>query len=903
MGRKNKPQGQRQQPRRQTADSRSGSSDASLPPTSGTPSPEGAAALPACSPPVPASPEPVEPAESPAADAVPREEPAAAAAAVSSESPSPAPPESASPAPLEEPPSPAAEVVPAAPQPQRDEEPPRPQIPVEPQPQPQPQPQPVVAVPASAGARRVVRPPGPATGRAPRPTRDSAAEQSALGRSEGAGSVGVAGDSSSSSSSAKPASRAGGLYARVSSWLWSGSSSSSSDSNSSNSSSSSSSSSSVGDAAREGGLHFTSDRIVFADFDVLELQGGRVPVLVVAYETLGLQVWRTDAPAGITLLYYYPGLAVRLARVLHLAAGAGDDAVLAYVPAGAESEVRFFSLTRGARYRCSAGGRRRGAPPFLDVRSSGRALLMATVHGLHVMDTAPVASLERVDTLACAFVPAACPFADRAPAFALAPRWLAYAAPDHARAAPARPGFVAPRADSVWAVSEMAATAVVRGLASGASLVSDAAVRWFGEQQPAAAAPGAGACSASESSSSAGASASSSAGAGAGGARAAGVPGDGSVAVYDVQTRQTLALFRAHEHPVAALAWDTSGLVLVSSDVRGHEFAVFRVRGAHVQCVYTLHRGITDGDIRSLAVSPDSDFVAAATSRGTVHVYPLAKGRAHDRYRALSAVGRFRHTLAAFAPSSSSSSSGSSSSFLAPPQPGGLLAYMSPAPDAQAPSRGAAPASPFAIVTGFSGTVAPARLLVATNAGALYVYAVCPDGNGVLERVCDIAPLPKEAEFWVSLPAAPAPAPAADPAQFLPAHVDLATGPPEQQPLWRDRRFAFAYFGGDEDAHPTETTPATVVEVARPPQPQPAPVAAARPARPAAQRQHAPPRPDPPQGAQRAAPRGPVVPAPRAAPAPAPVAAVPAAGEGPGDEQGGQGSVLSSVLRPFGAAS
>ena len=661
----------------------------------------------------------------------------------------------------------------------------------------------------------------------------------------------------------------------------------------------------LGDST-EGGLHFTPDRIVFADFDSVVLGGRRIPVLVVAYETLGLQVWRTDAPDGITLLYYYPGLAVRLARVLQFVSPAGADAVLAYVPAASASEVLFFSLTRGARYRCSAGGRRRGAPPFLDLRSSGYALAMATVHGLHVMDTAPIASLERVDQLACVFVPTACPAPDRPGAFALGPRWLAYAAPDRARTAPARPGFVAPRADSVWAVSGMAATAVVRGLATGASLVSDAAVRWFGDNQQAngpvasgvgfSGAGGGSSASASGSSSSAGnnsntssarTSSSTLSGAGSGN-----VPGDGSVGIYDVRTRQTVALFRAHENPVAALAWDRSGLVLVSSDVRGHEFAVFTVGGAHVQCVYTLHRGITDGDIRSLAVSADTEFVAAATSRGTVHMYPLAKDRAHTKYQSLNAVGRFRHTLASFASSSSTSSSSSSLASQqqrggAPPTSGGLFAYLTSSPSEPAGAAGAAGATgagttrpgsshgnAFTIVTSFGDAVRPARLLVQTNAGALYVYAVCPDGNGVLERVCDIAPLPREREFWVTLPAPAPPAPA-DPKQFLPAHVDLATGPPAPQPLWRDRRFAFAHFDGSEGAHPTETTPVTPVEVARA-QP-PGPVAVSLP--PSHQQQRGvvvqAPRQNPPQSAPRAsrpADAAPAVPAPAAAaPVPAPV--------------------------------
>nr|CAD7394165.1 unnamed protein product [Timema cristinae] len=101
--------------------------------------------------------------------------------------------------------------------------------------------------------------------------------------------------------------------------------------------------------------------------------------------------------------------------------------------------------------------------------------------------------------------------------------------------------------------------------------------------------------------------------------------GDYSGPVSDV-----IAHFVAHSEPILALAFDPSGMLLLTADKRGHDFHLFRIQPhpggpslAAVHHLYTLHRGDTTAKVQDIAFAADSRWVAVSTMRGTTHVFPI----------------------------------------------------------------------------------------------------------------------------------------------------------------------------------------------------------------------------------------------------------------------------------------
>ncbi|PSN43844.1 Breast carcinoma-amplified sequence 3, partial [Blattella germanica] len=91
-----------------------------------------------------------------------------------------------------------------------------------------------------------------------------------------------------------------------------------------------------------------------------------------------------------------------------------------------------------------------------------------------------------------------------------------------------------------------------------------------------------------------------------------------------------IAHFLAHSDPVVALAFDPSGMLLLTADKRGHDFHVFRIHPhpggsslAAVHHLYVLHRGDTTAKVQDIAFAADSRWVAVSTLRGTTHVFPI----------------------------------------------------------------------------------------------------------------------------------------------------------------------------------------------------------------------------------------------------------------------------------------
>jgi hypothetical protein len=146
----------------------------------------------------------------------------------------------------------------------------------------------------------------------------------------------------------------------------------------------------------------------------------------------------------------------------------------------------------------------------------------------------------------------------------------------------------------------------------------------------------------------------------------------GAVKVFDVVRLRSVAHFRAHWNPVAALEFDGSGTLLLTAAVDGQTFNVYSLRppvlapagsgsagsgadasapgaaisgggggagggvasGASASSIdvdaivprqlYRLVRGFTSAAIQSITFSGDSRFLSVASMRGTTHIYALS---------------------------------------------------------------------------------------------------------------------------------------------------------------------------------------------------------------------------------------------------------------------------------------
>uniref|UniRef100_A0A8D9BWB3 Breast carcinoma-amplified sequence 3 homolog n=1 Tax=Cacopsylla melanoneura TaxID=428564 RepID=A0A8D9BWB3_9HEMI len=96
------------------------------------------------------------------------------------------------------------------------------------------------------------------------------------------------------------------------------------------------------------------------------------------------------------------------------------------------------------------------------------------------------------------------------------------------------------------------------------------------------------------------------------------------------QEGSIVAHFVAHTTPLVALAFDPTGLLLLTAEKRGHKFNLFRIEPsiagssqATVHHLYILHRGDTTARVQDITFSSDSRWVAVSSLRGTTHVFPI----------------------------------------------------------------------------------------------------------------------------------------------------------------------------------------------------------------------------------------------------------------------------------------
>ncbi|KAH8368539.1 hypothetical protein KR084_012775 [Drosophila pseudotakahashii] len=145
-----------------------------------------------------------------------------------------------------------------------------------------------------------------------------------------------------------------------------------------------------------------------------------------------------------------------------------------------------------------------------------------------------------------------------------------------------------------------------------------------------------------------------------------------------------VAHFVAHSEALVAMEFDSSGMLLLTADRRGHDFHVFRVQPhpvgpslAAVHHLYVLHRGDTSAKVQHIAFSLDSRWAAVSTLRGTTHVFPItpyggAMGvRTHTSLHVVNKLSRFHRSagLGADGRSSSPISHSESTTFVQSLQP------------------------------------------------------------------------------------------------------------------------------------------------------------------------------------------------------------------------------------------
>ncbi|KAM9281629.1 WD repeat domain phosphoinositide-interacting protein 1 isoform 4-T4 [Morus bassanus] len=96
----------------------------------------------------------------------------------------------------------------------------------------------------------------------------------------------------------------------------------------------------------------------------------------------------------------------------------------------------------------------------------------------------------------------------------------------------------------------------------------------------------------------------------------------GEITLYDGNTLKTACTIPAHDGPLAALAFNSTGSKLASASEKGTVIRVFSIPGG--QKLYEFRRGMKRYvNISSLVFSMDSQFLCASSNTETVHIFKL----------------------------------------------------------------------------------------------------------------------------------------------------------------------------------------------------------------------------------------------------------------------------------------
>lgn len=107
----------------------------------------------------------------------------------------------------------------------------------------------------------------------------------------------------------------------------------------------------------------------------------------------------------------------------------------------------------------------------------------------------------------------------------------------------------------------------------------------------------------------------------------------GTVEIRDLKTNKVLLHFRAHNEPIAAMAFDRTGTLLCTAPLSGKYLNVFQILPdsggdmlageKNIKLLYRLYRGFTTAHIQDIHFSVNSKWVAACSARGTIHIYAI----------------------------------------------------------------------------------------------------------------------------------------------------------------------------------------------------------------------------------------------------------------------------------------
>ena len=109
----------------------------------------------------------------------------------------------------------------------------------------------------------------------------------------------------------------------------------------------------------------------------------------------------------------------------------------------------------------------------------------------------------------------------------------------------------------------------------------------------------------------------------------------GTIEIRDLRTNKVLLHFRAHNEPIAAMAFDRTGTLLCTAPLSGKYLNVFQIlpnfysngdstsSEKNIKLLYRLYRGFTSAHIQDIHFSVNSKWVAACSARGTIHLYAI----------------------------------------------------------------------------------------------------------------------------------------------------------------------------------------------------------------------------------------------------------------------------------------
>ncbi|CAB4007778.1 WD repeat domain phosphoinositide-interacting 2-like [Paramuricea clavata] len=183
----------------------------------------------------------------------------------------------------------------------------------------------------------------------------------------------------------------------------------------------------------------------------------------------------------------------------------------------------------------------------------------------------------------------------------------------------------------------------------------------------------------------------------------------GEVQIFDAVNLRAVTMISAHDSPVAALTFNTSGTKLASASEKGTIIRVFSIPDG--QKLFEFRRGVKRCVvISSLAFSMDSMFLCASSNTETVHVFKLEMPKDKPVEEPSGWMGYFGKAL-------------SPSNYL-------------PSQVAEVFSQGRAfanvklPAAGLKNVCGIATISRLPRLLVATADAYLYIYNIDPEEGG-----------------------------------------------------------------------------------------------------------------------------------------------------------------------------